>query len=51
MLRGVPLEELRTSKLWRADQAAWFVRLLRPAAITLAASVMAVVVLLVLEAL
>lgn len=50
LVRDVPLEELRTSSLWRSDRAAWAVRLLRPAVVTMLVSGTAFVALLTVDA-
>lgn len=51
LLRDVSLDELRTDKIWRGDPAAWSVRLLRPATMTVAVGLAACVVLLIADSL
>ena len=51
LLRKVPLDELRTDKIWRGDRAAWSVRVLRPATIAVAVSLAVCVVLLIVDSL
>jgi hypothetical protein len=51
LLRDVPLDELRTARIWRGDRAAMSVRMLRPATITLVVGLATCVALLIADSL